>query len=84
MDWKKKLTSRKFWAALAGFITGLVAFITSPTGSSEAITGLIMSFGTLVAYIVGEGLVDAAGAGVPVIQLPEEIKEENKPPEAEQ
>lgn len=85
MDWKKKLTSRKFWAALAGFVTGLVAFITSPSGSPEAITGLIMSFGTLVAYIVGEGLVDAAGAGSPVdIHLADAIQPENKPPEEEQ
>ena len=69
-DWIRKLTSRKFWAAIAGFVTGLVAFISAPSGSSEAITGLIMSLGTLVAYIVGEGLIDAAGAQTQVVYVP--------------
>lgn len=59
-DWIRKLTSRKFWMALAAFISGLVAFINSPSGSPEAITSLIMSFGAVVAYIVGEGLADVA------------------------
>ena len=76
-DWIRKLTSRKFWAAVAGFVTGLVAFIQSPSGSQEALGGLIMSFGTLVAYIVGEGIADAAGAKADVVMLPEEMK----PPE---
>ena len=77
-DWIRKLTSRKFWAAVAGFVTGLVAFIASPSGSQEALGGLIMSFGTLVAYIVGEGLADAAGAKAPTLYVNEE-----KPPEEE-
>ena len=58
IDWTRKLTSRKFWAAIAGFITGVVIFVKSPTSSPEAITSLVMSTGTLVAYIVGEGLAD--------------------------
>ena len=76
-DWIRKLTSRKFWLAIAGFVAGLVAFIKSPNGSQEAITGLIMSLGTLIAYIVGEGLADAAGAKADVVWMPEE----EKPPE---
>ena len=75
-DWIRKLTSRKFWAAVAGFVTGLVAFIASPSGSQEAIGGLIMSFGTLVAYIVGEGLADAAGAKADVL-----LTDDDKPRE---
>ena len=80
-DWIRKLTSRKFWMALAGFIAGLVAFIHSPSGSSEAITSLIMSFGAVVAYIVGEGLADAAGAKADILYLPDE---EEKPPEIDE
>lgn len=76
-DWIRKLTSRKFWMAIAGFVAGLIAFIKSPSGSTEAVTGLIMSLGTLVAYIVGEGLADAAGAKADVVWLPDE----EKPPE---
>lgn len=60
IDWKRKLTSRKFWMAVAGFVTGVVVFVNSPTSSPEAITSLIMSTGTLVAYIIGEGLADSS------------------------
>ena len=78
-DWIRKLTSRKFWAAIAAFVAGLVTFFHSPSGSPEAITSLIMSFGAVVAYIVGEGIADAAGASADIIELPEE----EKPPEEE-
>ena len=59
IDWKRKLTSRKFWIALVGFITALlVAFKVDP-GSVEQITSIIMSFASLIAYILAEGWVDA-------------------------
>ena len=59
IDWKRKLTSRKLWLAVAGFITGAVLLFTG--GATEAnITGCVMSLGSVVAYIVGEGLTDAA------------------------
>lgn len=58
----RKLTSRKLWAAIASFVGMLVV----ATGHSESyattITALIMAGATVIAYIVGEGLVDAAGA----------------------
>lgn len=76
-DWLRKLCSRKFWAAIAGFVAGLVAFFRSPSGTPEAITSLIMSFGSVVAYIVGEGIADAAGASADIVELPDELK----PPE---
>lgn len=60
IDWTRKLTSRKFWMAVAGFVTGVVVFVKSPTSSPEAITSLIMATGTLVAYIIGEGLADSS------------------------
>lgn len=61
-DWIKKLTSRKLWVAIAGFVGGLIAFIKAPSGSAEAIGGLILQFGSVVSYIFGEGFADAAGA----------------------
>ena len=69
IDWKAKLTSRKFWLAIAGFVTGLVAFIQHPTSDAQAISGLIMAFGSVVAYIIGEGLADAAGAQSNTVNL---------------
>ena len=62
IDWKKKLTSRKFWAALAQFVTGLIVTFGGTQDTAVQVTGLIMSGATVIAYIVGEGLVDAASA----------------------
>ena len=59
IDWKRKLTSRKLWVAMAGFISGLVLIFTAGA-TEETITGAVMSLGSLVSYIVGEGLSDAA------------------------
>lgn len=59
IDWKQKLTSRKLWMAVAGFISGLVLLFTG--GATETtISGCVMSLGSVVAYIIGEGLTDAA------------------------
>ena len=59
IDWKQKLTSRKLWMAIAGFITGVTLLFTA--GATEGtITGCVMALGSVVAYIVGEGLTDAA------------------------
>lgn len=60
IDWVAKLTSRKFWVALVGFITPLLIIFKVPDISVEQITGVIMSGGALIAYILGEGFVDAA------------------------
>lgn len=59
IDWKRKLTSRKLWAAVAGFVLGVVMLFTSGA-TEETIAGCVMSLGSVVAYIVGEGLTDAA------------------------
>lgn len=58
IDWKRKLTSRKLWLAIAGFISGLVVVFTAGA-TEETVTGCIMALGSVVAYIVGEGLTDA-------------------------
>ncbi len=59
INWKQKLTSRKFWIALIGFITPLlIAFGVSESDATE-IAGIITSGGTCIAYIIGEGLVDS-------------------------
>ena len=60
INWKQKLTSRKFWAALIGFATSMmVAFGVNDLTIEQVIT-VITAASTLIAYIVGEGTVDAA------------------------
>lgn len=58
IDWKRKLSSRKFWALIAGFVTGVIVYATSPERSPEAVGGLIVTLGAIVAYIIGEGIAD--------------------------
>ncbi len=63
IDWKRKLTSRKFWLAVTGFITPLlVAFGISDELACE-IAAIVMSGATLIAYIIGEGMADGGKSG---------------------
>ena len=59
IDWKRKLTSRKFWAAVCNFVTGIIVAFGGTEDVAVKITGLIMSGATVIAYIIAEGLVDA-------------------------
>ena len=58
-DMIRKLTSRKFWLAVAAFVTELVLAFKGDAGLAETLSGMIMAGATVIAYIVGEGLVDA-------------------------
>lgn len=60
IDWKRKLTSRKFWMALALFVSGLIVYFTGDAGNAEKIYALIMQGAAVIAYIIGEGLADSA------------------------
>lgn len=60
VNWKQKLTSRKFWAAIVAVIISLCVLIGIPDVTQEQITALVMAVGGLIAYILGEGFVDAA------------------------
>lgn len=71
INWKRKLTSRKFWAAVVGFATPLMTMLNVSDNTAVQVTALIMSGGALIAYIIGEGLTDAAN-----IEKSAEITEE--------
>lgn len=62
INWAKKLTSRKFWAAVIGFVTPILTVANVPENTAVQITAIIMAGGTLIAYIIGEGMTDAAAA----------------------
>lgn len=62
IDWKSKLTSRKFWAAICGFVTGVMLAFKVDAQTVETVSGVIMAGASVIAYIIGEGLIDAAGA----------------------
>ena len=59
INWKQKLTSRKFWAAVVGFVTAILVAFNIPDMEVEQIVGIISATSVLIAYIIGEGMVDA-------------------------
>ena len=73
MDWKEKLTSRKFWTTVAGFVTLLMTSLGMDENSAARVGALIMAGAVLVAYIVGEGLVDRAAVQQPDTLTPDDV-----------
>ena len=73
-DFVKKATSRKFWLAVIGFVTPLMIALGYGESQIERVAAIIMGGGTLIAYIIGEGLVDASrnNGDNYMIQLPTE------------
>lgn len=59
IDWKRKLSSRKLWAAVAGIITGLAMVFGLDEGTVSSVAGAVVSVASVVAYIMAEGRVDA-------------------------
>lgn len=74
MDWKSKLTSRKFWLSVANFVTMLIVAFNGNQETGKQIAALIMAGASVVAYIIGEGLADAAGASTLVYEEDEDKK----------
>lgn len=62
IDWKRKLSSRKFWAAVGGFAAAVMAFVGASETVSTQVTAIISAAGVLIAYILAEGFADAAHA----------------------
>lgn len=60
IDWKRKLTSRKFWMALASFVSMLIVSLGYSETEASRIAALIMAGASVIAYIIGEGLADSS------------------------
>ena len=58
---KRKLSSRKLWAAIAGVITGLAMVFGLDETVISTVAGAVVSVVSLTTYIITEGRVDAAG-----------------------
>ena len=62
-DWKRKLTSRKLWVALAGFVSGLILAFGGGESTAQTVAGVMMQGASVLGYLLAEGLTDAAHAG---------------------
>lgn len=80
INWKRKLTSRKLWFAVIGFVTDILIFCGLPESVIVQITAMIMAGATVIGYIVGEGLADSGthqSVFIPTIEEDEEEEEKN-------
>lgn len=58
INWIRKLTSRKFWVAVAAMVAGYILAFGGAAETAETVTGCIMSTAAVIAYVIGEGLAD--------------------------
>ena len=58
IDWKRKLSSRKFWVAVVGFVSSVLIALNYSNMTVEKITAIITAGGVLIAYILGESYID--------------------------
>ena len=75
INWTRKLTSRKFWTAVASFTSMMILATGGTENTATQVTALIMAGASVVAYIIGEGLTDAANTEAE-IGIEEEESEE--------
>ena len=77
INWKQKLTSRKLWVALVGFVTALLVTFKLEEADIAQVAAVIMAFGTLISYILAEGWIDAKREeGDIIIENPEFLNKE--------
>lgn len=60
IDWKRKLTSRKFWVAVCGFITLILIACGKTEAEAKQVAAIVMAGAVVIGYILGEGLTDVA------------------------
>lgn len=63
IDWKRKLTSRKLWVAVAGFVSGLIVAFGGTESTAAMVSGVILQGASVIGYLMAEGLADAAHTG---------------------
>jgi hypothetical protein len=62
IDWKRKLSSRKFWAMVAALILSVLTAFGIPQLTAEQVVVIVSGIGGLVVYMLAESKVDAASA----------------------
>ena len=62
MNWKRKLTSRKLWLAIADFVGMLIIAFGFADEVATQVTSIIMAGAGVLGYLIAEGLADGANA----------------------
>lgn len=58
-DWKRKLTSRKLWVAVAAFVSGVITAVGGAENTAVTVSGCILQGAAVLGYLLAEGLADA-------------------------
>ena len=64
IDWKRKLSSRKFWAALSALVCAIAVVCGAGESIITEVSAIISAAGVLIAYILGESIIDASSGSV--------------------
>lgn len=59
IDWVRKLSSRKFWLCVIGFVTPILQAFGVPSDTVTKVTAIIAGVACLCIYIVSEAYIDA-------------------------
>lgn len=73
IDWKRKLTSRKFWVAVVGLVSGILLIFKVDGETIDRITGVIMAAASVIAYTIGEGIADSATTTTYLVEESEDV-----------
>ena len=60
IDWARKLSSRKLWIAIAGFVSGLIMVFGGTETMASTVSGVILQGAAVLCYLLAEGLADSA------------------------
>ena len=58
IDWERKLTSRKLWTSVVGFVTLLLVARGMTENEAAQVAAIIMAGAQVVGYCLAEGLAD--------------------------
>lgn len=67
----RKLTSRKFWLALAAFVSGLILAFGGSESTAATVSGVILQGAAVLGYLLAEGLTDAESAKFSDYDMPD-------------
>ena len=59
INWKQKLSSRKFWSLVISLIGAVLVAFNVPNGTVEQIIAIVGGFASIITYILAEAYVDA-------------------------
>ena len=58
INWKEKLSSRKFWALVAALVLSILVFFNANDNVATQVGSIITAFGSVCVYTLAEASVD--------------------------